>query len=60
MYIDKDGKRVKVRGKVGDNALYLAHRYGIEMEGMFGIVMFIIMNMFLGDCLVVIHFLLLI
>lgn len=35
MYIDKDGKRVKVRGKVGDNALYLAHRYGIDMEGMF-------------------------
>ncbi|XP_046404019.1 adrenodoxin-like protein 1, mitochondrial [Ischnura elegans] len=32
-YIDKDGKRTKVRGKVGDNALYLAHRHGIEMEG---------------------------
>ncbi|XP_055534545.1 adrenodoxin-like protein 1, mitochondrial isoform X2 [Wyeomyia smithii] len=32
-YIDKDGKRIAVRGKVGDNALYLAHRYGIEMEG---------------------------
>ncbi|XP_049882382.1 adrenodoxin-like protein 1, mitochondrial [Pectinophora gossypiella] len=33
VYIDKDGKRTPVRGKVGDNALYLAHRYGIEMEG---------------------------
>lgn len=32
-YIDKDGKKTKVRGKVGDNILYLAHRYGIEMEG---------------------------
>lgn len=32
-YIDKDGKEFKVRGKVGDNALYLAHRYEIEMEG---------------------------
>ncbi|XP_055627304.1 adrenodoxin-like protein 1, mitochondrial [Toxorhynchites rutilus septentrionalis] len=32
-YIDKDGKRTPVRGKIGDNALYLAHRYGIEMEG---------------------------
>ncbi|XP_053620661.1 adrenodoxin-like protein 1, mitochondrial [Plodia interpunctella] len=32
-YVDKDGKKTKVRGKVGDNALYLAHRYGIEMEG---------------------------
>ncbi|XP_055708376.1 adrenodoxin-like protein 1, mitochondrial [Phlebotomus papatasi] len=32
-YIDKDGKRMAVRGKVGDNVLYLAHRYGIEMEG---------------------------
>ncbi|XP_045781102.1 adrenodoxin-like protein 1, mitochondrial [Maniola jurtina] len=33
VYIDKDGKKTKVRGKVGDNVLYLAHRYGIEMEG---------------------------
>ncbi|TDG44283.1 hypothetical protein AWZ03_009311 [Drosophila navojoa] len=32
-YVDKDGKRTKVQGKVGDNVLYLAHRYGIEMEG---------------------------
>ncbi|XP_045507757.1 adrenodoxin-like protein 1, mitochondrial [Colias croceus] len=33
VYVDKDGKKTKVRGKVGDNVLYLAHRYGIEMEG---------------------------
>ncbi|XP_053673202.1 adrenodoxin-like protein 1, mitochondrial [Anopheles nili] len=32
-YIDKDGKETTVRGKVGDNVLYLAHRHGIEMEG---------------------------
>lgn len=32
-YIRKDGSKVPVRGKVGDNLLYLAHRYGIEMEG---------------------------
>nr|CAD7438601.1 unnamed protein product [Timema bartmani] len=32
-YIDKDGKRTEVKGKVGDNVLYLAHRYGVEMEG---------------------------
>ncbi|XP_065360464.1 adrenodoxin-like protein 1, mitochondrial [Calliphora vicina] len=32
-YIDKNGKRTEVKGKVGDNALYLAHRYEIEMEG---------------------------
>ncbi|XP_055690794.1 adrenodoxin-like protein 1, mitochondrial [Lutzomyia longipalpis] len=32
-YIDKDGKRMAVRGKVGDNVLYLAHRHEIEMEG---------------------------
>ncbi|BFF98065.1 adrenodoxin-like protein 1 mitochondrial [Drosophila madeirensis] len=32
-YVDKDGKRTKVQGKVGDNVLYLAHRHGIEMEG---------------------------
>ncbi|CAG9572610.1 unnamed protein product [Danaus chrysippus] len=33
VYIDKDGKKTNVRGKIGDNVLYLAHRYGIEMEG---------------------------
>jgi len=32
-YIDRDGNRIKVKGKVGDNLLYLAHRHGIEMEG---------------------------
>ena len=32
-YIDKNGKPYEVKGKVGDNVLYLAHRYGIEMEG---------------------------
>lgn len=32
-YIDKDGCRKTVKGKVGDNVLYLAHRHGIEMEG---------------------------
>ncbi|XP_046578536.1 adrenodoxin-like protein 1, mitochondrial isoform X2 [Haliotis rubra] len=33
VYIDKSGKRIPVRGKVGDNAMYLAHRYDIELEG---------------------------
>ncbi|XP_076749502.1 adrenodoxin-like protein 1, mitochondrial Ferredoxin 1 [Xylocopa sonorina] len=32
-FIDKTGKRIPVKGKIGDNVLYLAHRYGIEMEG---------------------------
>lgn len=32
-FIDKTGKKVSVKGKVGDNVLYLAHRHGIEMEG---------------------------
>ncbi|XP_029677498.1 adrenodoxin-like protein, mitochondrial isoform X1 [Formica exsecta] len=32
-FIDKKGKRFIIKGKVGDNVLYLAHRYGIEMEG---------------------------
>lgn len=32
-YIDKDGISNNVRGKVGDNVLYLAHRHGIDMEG---------------------------
>ncbi|KAK7872458.1 hypothetical protein R5R35_014252 [Gryllus longicercus] len=33
VYVDRDGNRTPVRGKVGDNVLYLAHRYNIEMEG---------------------------
>ena len=32
-YVDRDGERHEVTGKVGDNVLYLAHRYGIELEG---------------------------
>ncbi|KAI5710883.1 adrenodoxin-like protein, mitochondrial [Diaphorina citri] len=32
-FIDKDGKRREIKGKVGDNVLYLAHRYEIPMEG---------------------------
>lgn len=32
-FIDREGKERPVRGKVGDNVLYLAHRYGIELEG---------------------------
>ncbi|XP_028144559.1 adrenodoxin-like protein 1, mitochondrial [Diabrotica virgifera virgifera] len=31
--ITKDGEKVPIRGKVGDNLLYLAHRYQIPMEG---------------------------
>lgn len=32
-YITKDGQRIPIQGKIGDNALYLAHRYNIDMEG---------------------------
>ncbi|CAG0894894.1 unnamed protein product [Cyprideis torosa] len=30
---DKEGVRREIRGKIGDNLLYLAHRYQIPMEG---------------------------
>jgi ferredoxin len=33
VFIGKDGKRQAIRGKVGDNVLYLAHRYGVDLEG---------------------------
>ncbi|CAL8351117.1 unnamed protein product [Boreogadus saida] len=33
VYVDRSGKRIPVRAKVGDNAMYLAHRHGIELEG---------------------------
>lgn len=32
-FITKEGNKVAVRGKIGDNLLYLAHRYEIPMEG---------------------------
>lgn len=32
-FIDKTGQKVKVKGKIGDNVLYLAHRYEIDIEG---------------------------
>ena len=34
MFVDRDGIRHDIKGKIGDNVLYLAHRYGIELEGM--------------------------
>lgn len=33
VYVDAKGNRVPVRGKVGDNVMYLAHRHGIDIEG---------------------------
>lgn len=35
-YIDRDGNRIPVRGKIGDNVLWLAHRYNIDIEGACG------------------------
>nr|QZX63215.1 mitochondrial ferredoxin-2 [Halisarca dujardinii] len=31
--IDAGGNEHKIRGKIGDNVLYLAHRFGVDMEG---------------------------
>lgn len=32
-FISKDGSVIPLRGKIGDNVLYLAHRHGVDMEG---------------------------
>uniref|UniRef100_A0A0K0F6B4 Adrenodoxin-like protein, mitochondrial (inferred by orthology to a D. melanogaster protein) n=1 Tax=Strongyloides venezuelensis TaxID=75913 RepID=A0A0K0F6B4_STRVS len=32
-YVLRDGSEKHIRGKIGDNVMYLAHRYGIELEG---------------------------
>ena len=32
-FIDRTGNEHPVRGKIGDNVLYLAHRYKIPLEG---------------------------
>lgn len=33
VYVDRSGKRIPIKAKVGDNVLYLAHKHGIELEG---------------------------
>ena len=33
VYINKERKRIAIRGKIGDNLMYLGHRHGIEIEG---------------------------
>lgn len=33
VFIGRDGRRIPVKAKVGDNVLYLAHRHGIDLEG---------------------------
>uniref|UniRef100_A0A0P4W260 2Fe-2S ferredoxin-type domain-containing protein n=1 Tax=Scylla olivacea TaxID=85551 RepID=A0A0P4W260_SCYOL len=32
-FVDRSGKKIPVRGKVGDNLLYLAHRFNVDLEG---------------------------
>lgn len=33
VYITKEGKRIEIVGKVGDNAMYLAHHNNVDIEG---------------------------
>lgn len=33
IFVNKSGVKKHIRGKVGDNLMYLAHRHDIEMEG---------------------------
>lgn len=33
IYVNREGRDVPIRGKVGDNVMYLAHRHNIEIEG---------------------------
>lgn len=33
VYIDRSGKRIPVKAKVGDNVLFLARQHGIDLEG---------------------------
>ncbi len=32
-YVNRDGTEVNIRGKIGDNVMYLAHRHEIDIEG---------------------------
>ncbi|XP_074423008.1 ferredoxin-2, mitochondrial [Larus michahellis] len=33
VFVDREGRHVPVRGRVGDNVLHLAQRHGLELEG---------------------------
>lgn len=33
VFVDRSGKRIPVRGRVGDNVLHLAQRHGVDLEG---------------------------
>jgi len=33
VYVDRQDNEIPIRGKVGDNVMYLAHRHKIEIEG---------------------------
>ncbi|XP_050164777.1 ferredoxin-2, mitochondrial [Myiozetetes cayanensis] len=33
VFVDRSGREVPVRGRVGDNVLHLAQRHGLELEG---------------------------
>lgn len=33
IYVNKDGSETTIEGNVGDNAMYLAQKNGIEIEG---------------------------
>lgn len=33
VFVDRAGRHVPVRGRVGDNVLHLAQRHGLELEG---------------------------
>lgn len=33
VFVDREGKRIPVKGKVGESVLYLAHRYNVDLEG---------------------------
>nr|XP_021405084.1 ferredoxin-2, mitochondrial [Lonchura striata domestica] len=33
VFVDREGREVPVRGRVGDNVLHLAQRHGLELEG---------------------------
>lgn len=43
-YVGRDGTKTHVKGKVGDNVMYLAHRYKIPIEGELWIFHFVYME----------------
>ena len=52
-YIDRDNIEHRIRGKVGDNVLFLAHRHDIDIEGACEAALVSHIRIYIGECTII-------